>query len=192
MTDPTIDDLYPDEVAALSMRHFTPVAVARRAAELLAPTPQHRVLDLGAGPGKLCIVGAATTGAHFTGIELRRHFVRAAITAGSRLLLRNVHFIHADILDVEWRPYDSYYLYNPFAEHLIGAIDETVHARPPLFSFYVDAVRRRLSVANLGTRVVTYHGFGGHFPPGFRLASREKAGSDELELWIKDVPTPRD
>jgi predicted RNA methylase len=189
--DRTIDGLYPEEIAALSARHFTPVSVARRAAELLAPTPQHRVLDLGAGPGKLCIVGAATTGAHFTGIELRLHFVRAAIAVGSRLLLRNVHFIHADILDVEWRPYDSYYLFNPFAEHLIGAIDETVPARPPLYSFYVDAVHRRLSAATQGTRVVTYHGFGGHMPASFRLAHREKAGSDALELWIKDVPTPR-
>jgi len=61
---------------------------------------------------------------------------------------------------------------------------------PALFNFYVDAVCRRLSIATQGTRVVTYHGFGGHMPRGFRLASREKAGSDELELWIKDVPTP--
>jgi SAM-dependent methyltransferase len=190
MIDRAIDDLYPDEVAELSARHFTPVAVARRAAELLAPTPHHRVLDLGAGPGKLCIVGAATTGAHFTGIELRRHFVRAAIAASSRLLLRNVHFIHADILDVEWRPYDSYYLFNPFAEHLIGAIDGTVAARPTLFSFYVDAVGRRLRGAPPGTRVVTYHGFGGHMPPGYRLAAREKAGSDELELWIREARAP--
>jgi SAM-dependent methyltransferase len=192
VNDRTIDDLYPEEIAELSPRHFTPVAVARRAAALLAPTPHHRVLDLGAGAGKLCVVGAATTGAHFTGIELRRHFVRAAIAAGARLRLRNVHFIHADILDVEWRPYDSYYLFNPFAEHLIGAIDGSVHARPPLFGFYVAAVRRRLGVAPAGTRVVTYHGFGGNMPAGFRLASRETAGSDELELWIKDGPTSRD
>ena len=186
MTDRTIDQLFPADIAELSARHFTPVAVARRAARLLAPTPHHRVLDLGAGAGKLCLVGAAITGASFTGIEQRRHFVRAAIEAGARLTLRNVHFIHADILDVDWRPYDSYYLFNPFAEHLIGPIDGTRQARPPLFGFYVQAVRRRLRDAVPGTRVVTYHGFGGSMPPCFRLAACEEAGSDELELWIKD------
>jgi SAM-dependent methyltransferase len=185
VTDATFDDLYPAGIAELSARHFTPVAVARRAAALLAPTPHHRVLDIGAGAGKLCLVGAASTGASFTGIEHRPHFVRAAIEAGARLTLRNVHFIHADILEVNWRPYDSYYLFNPFAEHLIGSIDGTRSVQPALFGFYVEAVRRRLRAAPPGTRLVTYHGFGGEVPPCFRLAARENAGNDELELWIK-------
>jgi len=36
-----------------------------------------------------------------------------------------------------------------------------------------------------GTRVVTYHGFGGKLPAGYALASREPAGGDALELWIR-------
>ena len=186
LTDQAIDLLYPAGVAAAGERHFTPVAVARRAAELLAPTPRHRVLDLGAGAGKLCLVGAASTGASFTGIEKRRHFVQAAIEAGAQLRLRNVHFIHADILEVDWRPYDSYYLFNPFAEHLLGPIDHTELVAPALFGFYVQEVQKRLRDARRGTRVVTYHGFGGNMPACFRLAARENAGSDELEVWIKD------
>ena len=186
LTDSEIDRLYPESIAELGARHFTPAAVARRAAALLAPTAAHRVLDLGAGPGKLCVVGAVTTGASFTGIEQRRHFVRAAIDASARLLVRNVHFIHADILDIDWRPYDSYYLYNPFAEHLLGGIDGSFPVRPAQFSFYVDAVERRLRDARPGTRVVTYHGFGGNMPRCFELVACEDAGSDQLELWIKD------
>lgn len=185
LTDSEIDRLYPESIAELGARHFTPAAVARRAAELLAPTEAHRVLDLGAGPGKLCLVGAATTGASFTGIEKRRHFVVAAIEAGARLLLRNVHFIHADILDIDWRPYDAYYLFNPFAEHLMGGMDGSFPARPARFAFYVHEVQRRLRDARPGTRVVTYHGFGGNMPHGFRLTACEDAGSDQLELWIK-------
>ena len=50
--DALIDDLYPEGVAQHSKVHFTPVAVARCAVALLAPTPEHRVLDLGAGAGK--------------------------------------------------------------------------------------------------------------------------------------------
>jgi SAM-dependent methyltransferase len=186
LTDRAIDALYPESVAELSERHWTPVAVARRAADLLAPSREHRVLDLGCGPGKLCLVGAALTGASFTGIEQRLHFVQAAIDAGARLRLRTVHFIHANILDINWRPYDSYYLFNPFAEHLMGGIDDAQPVAPALYDFYVREVRKRLREARTGTRVVTYHGFGGSMPRSYRLARREKAGSDELELWIKD------
>lgn len=184
--DAMIDDLYPEGVARLARRHFTPVAVARRAAALLAPTPEHRVLDLGAGAGKLCIVGAACTGASFTGIEQRSHFVRAAVDAASRIGVRTVHFIHANILDVNWRPYDSYYLFNPFAEQMLGGIDDTLPIAPALFGFYITEVRKRLREARPGTRVVTYHGFGGAMPRSFRLVSCQRAGGDELELWIHD------
>jgi len=184
--DSMIDDLYPEEVARLARVHFTPVAVARRAAALLAPTPEHRVLDLGAGAGKLCIVGAACTGASFTGIEQRIHFVRAAMDAASRIGVSNVHFIHANILDVSWRPYDSYYLFNPFAEQMLGGIDHTLPIAPTLFGYYITEVRKRLREARPGTRVVTYHGFGGSMPKCFRLASCRRAGADELELWIKE------
>ena len=185
--DSVIDDLYPEHVAHLAARHFTPVAVARRAAALLAPTPEHRVLDLGAGAGKLCIVGAACTGASFTGIEQRPHFVRAAVDAAARLGVTSVHFIHANILDVDWRPYDSYYLFNPFAEQMVGGIDETLPVAPALFGLYITEVRKRLQQARERTRVVTYHGFGGAMPGSFRLVSCQRAGTDELELWIKDA-----
>jgi SAM-dependent methyltransferase len=185
-SDQAIDDLYPESIADLSGRHWTPVAVARRAAALLAPTPRHRVLDLGAGPGKFCIVGALSTGASFTGIEQRHHFVVAALELTARLQIPNVHFIHANILDVDWRPYDSYYLFNPFAEQIMGGIDDTMPVAPALYGFYIAEVRRRLCDARSGTRVVTYHGFGGAMPSSFRLTRRERCGNDELELWIKD------
>jgi SAM-dependent methyltransferase len=186
LSDAAIDALFPESIAELSARHFSPVSVARRAAELLAPTPHHRVLDLGAGPGKFCIVGADWTGASFTGIEQRRHFVKAAIEATARSRVRNVYFIHANILDLDWRPYDSYYLFNPFAEQFLGGIDGSQPVSPDRYGFYVREVRERLRLARTETRVVTYHGFGGSMPRGYRLAVREDAGSDELELWIKD------
>lgn len=184
--DAEIDALFPESIAALSARHFSPVSVARRAAELLAPTPHHRVLDLGSGPGKFCIVGAAWTGASFTGIEHRPHFVKVAIQAAAQIGVGNAHFIHANILELSWRPYDAYYLFNPFAEQLLGGIDGTVPVSPTRFAFYVREVRERLRLARMGTRVVTYHGFGGNMPRSFRLVLREDAGSDELELWVKD------
>src|SRR5713226_861432 len=63
--DERFDLIYPPEIRDLSCRHWTPVAVARKAAEFLVNERETRVLDLGCGPGKFCIVGALTTEAHF-------------------------------------------------------------------------------------------------------------------------------
>ena len=41
--------------------HWTPVHVARRAAQFLVTGPETRVLDVGSGPGKFCLVGALAT-----------------------------------------------------------------------------------------------------------------------------------
>jgi hypothetical protein len=49
-------------------------------------------------------------------------------------------------------------------------------------------IEQRLAQTRVGTRVVMYHGFGGRLPPGFGLAAREPAGSDSLELWIREAP----
>jgi hypothetical protein len=46
-------------------------------------------------------------------------------------------------------------------------------------------VRERLHRARRGTRVVTYHGFGGDLPPSYRLELEEEAGTERIELWVK-------
>jgi hypothetical protein len=183
--DDDFDAIYPQDVAALSPVHWTPVDVAVRAAHLLAPRPDVRVLDLGAGPGKLCIIGALTTGASFVGIEQRVRLVHIAVRAASALAARRAQFVHANILEIDWQPYDAYYLYNPFVEQMLGGIDDRVRLERTLYGYYIQEVRSRLRRARTGARVVTYHGFGGELPPGFVLRRRERAGSDELELWIK-------
>ena len=61
------DRLLPFYWRRLSIMHWTPVHVARRAAQLLVTGPKTRVLDVGSGPGKFCLVGAMATLGHFTG-----------------------------------------------------------------------------------------------------------------------------
>src|SRR5882724_9352746 len=56
--DAAFDQLYSEDVRRLSGVHWTPVSVALRAVELLAPEAGMRVLDVGAGAGKLCCLGA--------------------------------------------------------------------------------------------------------------------------------------
>ncbi len=183
------DALLPEEIRRHSRIHFTPTAVARRAAELLAPLGTEWVLDVGSGPGKLCTLAArARPGALFVGIEQRRALARLATTIADRLDVANALFLHGDVTDVDWARFDAFYLYNPFAEHIpqrVSCIDDKVELDPEHYDACVAHVEEQLARARVGTRVVTYHGFGGSIPFGYDLALDEEAGTDRLELWIK-------
>jgi len=169
--------------------HFTPIAVARCAARLLAPRPGMRVLDVGSGPGKFCVVAACEVPqATFAGVEIRPHLVHMARKLASRVGVQNVSFVHADAMDVDWSVYDAFYFYNPFAEQLheeAFLLDRSMSVESSRFGEYVMAARQRLSAAAVGTRLVTYHSFGASAPPGYDFAESHTIGSDRLELWIK-------
>jgi len=180
--DAVFDACYPDWVRSRSRRHWTPVEVAQRAAELLVTDDNTRVLDVGSGAGKFCIIGALSTRGVFSGIEKRPDLVEVACAAAQHFGARRTDFIHGDITSVDWRAFNAFYLFNPFleyAEGLGGAID------------YIRFTRSRLEAAPVGTRVATYHGYGGRMPPGFRCTSCEPKGSDFVELWVKEPTRSR-
>jgi predicted RNA methylase len=186
--DRDFDALYPPGLRVRSERYWTPVEVARAAARLLTLRPRSRVLDVGSGIGKLCLVGALDTGACFVGIEHREHLVNAAQRAAARLQADNARFVHGAIDDVRWEDFDALYLYNPFAENVMDppdALDQTVELSADRWARDVTAVEAALGRAPIGMRVVTYHGFGGRIPGGYELTVYEPIGSDALRLWIK-------
>lgn len=190
--DAIFDDQLPRAMQGKSAVHFTPVSVARHAARLLAPNPGMRVLDVGAGPGKFCVVAAAEVPTcTFVGVELRSHLVPAATRLAARMSLANVTFLAGDAFELDWSEYDAFYFYNPFAEQLgrkAFALDSKMELMPSKFLHYVTATRERLARARAGTRVVTYHSFGAPAPHGYDFVASHPAGSDRLELWIKAAP----
>jgi len=190
ITDALFDSVYPGFVRELSPKHWTPVGVAQKAVRLLMSRerPVRLVLDVGSGAGKLCIVGALTTGAVFVGVEQRRWLTEVATRAARRLRAeQSTCFLERDVLAMEWSRYDAVYLFNPFYEHIDehARIDTRVEMGPELYAKSVLATRERLASLRSGARVVIYHGFGAALPEGFRLERHEKAGSDELELWVR-------
>src|SRR5262249_54004573 len=117
--DETFDRLYPEHIRRLSRLHWTPMSVALRAAALLAPDPGMRVLDLGAGPGKLCCIGALVCGGAWRGIEEDPALVAAARAAAAALALDDAtSFATGDLGELDWGAFDSLYLYNPFEARL--------------------------------------------------------------------------
>lgn len=187
--DDVFDHQLPRRFQMKSSIHFTPVAVARHAARLLAPRPGMRVLDVGAGPGKFCVVAAREVpSCTFVGVELRPHLVRLARKLATRLGVENATFLEGNALDLDWLEYDAFYFYNPFAEQLHDTafvLDRTLSFEPSKFLEYVLGVRQRLMSARTGTRVVTYHSFGAPAPFGYDLIGSHPSGTDCLELWIK-------
>jgi len=185
MDDQEFDRVYPAEHRFRSWLHWTPIDVPRRAGALLAPTAGAKVLDVGSGVGKVCLVGALTTDAQWFGIERDYEMVRAANAAAKELRVEpRAHFLLGDMTHMDWSGFDAFYLFNPFAEGLFDDDGDAMTRREDYVSA-IEFVQHQLTIARPGTRVVTYHGFGGDMPPSFELVHREPAHEDELRLWIQ-------
>jgi len=193
--DEKFDLIYPQQIQRLSSLFWTPVAVAAEAAKLLVTDRAcraeglaksgTRVLDIGCGPGKFCLVGASLTYGRFTGVEQRRDLVVAARQAGNDLSLTNVEFIHGNVLEVDFAEYDAFYLFNPFEENMHSGhtIDSAVRLSPALFKRYTSHVAAQLGARPIGTRVVTYAGYADDIPACYYCESA--LFDDDLKLWIK-------
>lgn len=183
--DEKLDLIYPLRLRELSSIFWTPVAVAAEAAKMLVTASGLRVLDVGCGPGKFCLVGASLTDGRFTGVEQRSDLVSAARQAAVDLHISDVEFVHGNVMEVAFADYDAFYLFNPFEEHLFNGrkIDNAVARSPELFKRYTKHVAAQLGAQSLGTRVVTYLGYADDIPACYDCESA--LFSDDLKLWIK-------
>lgn len=164
-----VEAAIPEHLRHLSAVHWTPAAVARRAIEWLAPAPAMRVLDVGSGVGKLCLLGARSTTSHWYGVEQEGPLVTHAREAARSLRLEErTCFVHADALAIDWSSFEALYFFNPFDP-----------------GTDVARVEARLAGLRPGVRVVTYCGFGGAIPAGYDLMARETIEHGELALWVR-------
>ncbi len=181
------DGMLEERWRAHSEVHFTPLDVCRRAAAWLSPSGGGRVLDVGCGTGKFCVVASLVSSAHFVGVEQREALVLQARAVARRVGSR-AEFIHADAFDVDWDFFTGLYFYNPFDEIRTGEtsrLDATLPQSDERFHACVAEVQARLEQLKPGTRVVTFHGMGGPLPSSYRLAQAQMVGAGMLELWLK-------
>lgn len=171
VSDEDLDRLFPKAVQKLARAQWTPAKVAMRVVPWLAE--RGKVLDVGAGCGKLCLVGGMTTKAHFTGVEIDAELVAHAKAAAKAAKVQSVRFLAGDALVMSWASYGALYFFNPFS----GAEDQYVAA--------IEETKRRLEAAPAGTRVATYFGYGGEMPVSYDQAASERFGAGLLELWEK-------
>ncbi len=175
-TDREFDLIFPKDARKFSRMHWTPVAAAIKAATWLAPRPGTKVLDVGSGSGKVCLIGALRTPGHFVGVERDAELVEVAREVAKKEKVERVRFVQGDALAHDWHGYDAIYLFNPFANHVA---DEAEFVR------VIARATEKLAALGAGTRVVTFHGFGGSMPESFRALEAEVIGPGVLQLWEK-------
>lgn len=187
-SDRQFDNLYSKPIQHLSGKHWTPVEVATLASAFLAEQAGSRILDIGSGIGKFCLVGAQQfPGAHFYGVEQRSRLIQFAEQAKRRIGVENATFIHGNFTQLDFTRFDHFYFYNSFYENLVDEefhIDDSTDHSLSLYEYYTHYLFRILDERPRGTRLATYHSFREIVPPGYRLA--ENIDHTLLRCWIKE------
>jgi SAM-dependent methyltransferase len=191
-SDERFDELLPPSARQKSRHYWTPVTVAGLAARRLVEHGARSVLDVGCGPGKFCLVAAASHPAlRFHGIDQRPTLIATASRLAERLELANAVFSVGNATDGDWGRYDGFYFFNPFAENVFEAFDRydtTLAMSRAKLDADLARVEQLLGAAPLGTVVVTYNGLGGPIPSSYDLVHDEPAGSDSLRTWVRNRP----
>jgi hypothetical protein len=185
-SDIKFDQLYPLEVQVLARRHWTPIAVAGKAADFLNTGNNARILDIGSGVGKFCLTaGFYHPQAIYHGVEQRLSLIHKAETARQILGLENVQFIHGNFTTIDFRNYDHFYFYNAFYENLVGTdkIDNSIVYSGQLYNYYNRYLYNVLDQKPAGTRLATYHSMEDEIPKSYHEVGSEF--DNLLKFWIK-------
>lgn len=185
VADEEFNAIYPEWVRILARRHWTPIEVSKKVAEFLVDKPETKVLDIGSGPGKFCMVGATYTKGHFTGVEQRYGLVDLSKKLARAYRIQNIDFIHANITSIKFKEYDAFYFYNSFHENidLTAKIDDTVNSNTELYNLYHQYVYEQLSLAPVGTRLATYWSAKKEIPSSYQVKYSFRDGL--LLFWEK-------
>ena len=147
-------------------------------------TPR-KIIDVGSGAGKFCIVGALSTDAFFVGAEHRRELTDMARTLVREHKIERTRFVCKDALEMDWSEFTGAYVFNPFQENVEEAakLDDAVSCSPANYKKYVAQLEAKLAKAPTGFRLVTYYGFGGVIPSDYERV--DTATDKNLEFFVR-------
>jgi len=187
LSDNEFDLVYSKLIREASAFHFTPIAVIKLVLQYLKENNIKKVLDIGSGAGKFCLIGAALSDIEFTGVEHRKSFFDAAQRLKEDSNLSNANFIFADICDVSFDDYDAFYFFNSFQENLYIAerINDEISLNSHLYATYSNYVKMQLDLKPTGTILITYFSFGKEIPESYVLV--KAIMSDKIKFWKKAI-----
>jgi SAM-dependent methyltransferase len=185
-SDEQFNQVYPLSIQTLAARHWTPLAVARKAAKFLAAETGVRILDIGSGVGKFCLSAAYyKPKAYYYGIEQRKSLTSFAETAREIFRFENVFFTHGNFTQLDFKNFDHFYFYNAFYENLTGSdkIDNSIDYSGELYNYYNRYLFKQLEQKPAGTRVATFYSLEDDLPKAYHEVGSEF--DNPLKLWIK-------
>lgn len=185
-SDLNFNSLYPKPIQEVAEKHWTRINVAVKAAAFLAISADVKVLDIGSGSGKFCLVAAHEHPlTNFYGVEQRANLVGLSTQIAAELKLENVFFICDNICNIDFDKYDHFYFYNSFYENITGTqkIDLDIKYSEDLYNYYNRYLYKQLNKKPAGTRLVTYHSFGSEIPTGYEVVHTDY--NEFLKFWIK-------
>jgi predicted RNA methylase len=182
--------VYPEKIQKISSVHWTPISIAMKASDLLVKNEMDRVLDIGSGAGKFCVIGALYTKGTFHGVEQRRvlHIISKKLI--KEFEVTNVKFIHSNIDRIKFSDYNAFYFFNPFEENIYtkNRIDDNVLLSFSKYMQYTIYVRNEFEKLPINTRIVTYCSDHEMIPSGY--IQQYQNSNDRLSLWVKKYNTP--
>jgi len=183
--DEEFNSIYPKRIQELDKKYWTPVAVAKSAAQFLVSRSGAKVLDIGSGVGKFCMIGSLVTEGHFTGVEQREELYRLSGDLAKQYSIPNVEFIHANITQIDFKRFDAFYFFNSFIENMseTEVMDDNVPVSAYLYGQYTQYLRVQLAGMPIGTRLAIYWSNTEEVPRGYIIQSTSFEG--ELKMWEK-------
>jgi ubiquinone/menaquinone biosynthesis C-methylase UbiE len=186
--DEQFDAIYPFEIRELSDRHWTSVYVAKLSAGYLCNQKPVKVLDIGSGVGKFCLVGAILhPRSEFHGVDIRQNFIDISNAIKNEHAVSNVHFFQKDVLQMNFSGYDAIYFFNSFQEKIdvTSIIDRNSEVSVEMYMTYIKHIFNELNNVPIGTKLVTYYSEEFYVPNTFKLISTHIKG--ELKFYLKDM-----
>ena len=183
--DEEFNRIYLKSICDLSQFQWTPVEVAKLAAKYLAEIPGTKVLDIGSGVCKFCMVGACCTEGQFTGVEQRANLVEMSNQLSESFGIKNVSYIHSNITDIKFQDYKAFYFFNAFYENIDrdAVIDDTIERGIAYYTVYNRYVSGQLAKMPLGTKLVTYWSSLNEIPGSYQI--QFSAFEENLKFWKK-------
>jgi SAM-dependent methyltransferase len=178
--------IYGESLCEMAEIHFSPIDVSIMAAQFLAQKSGKKVLDIGSGAGKFCIIGSLNTDGYFVGIEQRQTFIDISIKIVAENNLQRIEFLLGNVADLDFAPYDAFYIFNPFYENIsrTGIIDLNIELNRDFYESYSNFVKNQLNLKPIGTRLATYFSYSKEIPSSYKLQSSHF--DDKLKLWEKE------
>lgn len=183
--DSEFNSIYPDKIKQAAAKHFSPVEVSKIASNYLADKKGVRILDIGAGAGKFCMIGSAYTEGYFVGVEQRRSLHNLSKQIADQYNLTNIEFINSNIQDINFKEFDAFYFFNSFYENIAQSeeLTDEIELRISLYNRYSSYVKGQLDKMPKGTKLVTYFSSVSVTPESYYLIAY--AFDNKLKMWEK-------